>query len=208
MSYLAKLLVAEENVVHQARRSIVLTFGGLLATEIALVLAAPLFAVFCKDRVGEWFPALFYSLVVLAAVPVPMLLARLVWWRNKVYVVTNLRVLKLEGILAKAHRDASLDQINDLVLQQSLLGRLLKFGDLQIQTANEASGVTYHRLHDPVEFKRQIVKAREGVRPVAAPAPASDPIAQLDRLGDLRDRKVISEEEFEAKKRDLMDRIG
>ncbi len=50
---------------------------------------------------------------------------------------------------------------------------------------------------------------------VAAPGPGSQPAEMsggevtdaLDRLGDLRDRGIVTEEEFEAKKRELLDRL-
>jgi hypothetical protein len=37
-----------------------------------------------------------------------------------------------------------------------------------------------------------------------ASAPAADPIAQLERLGELRDKGVLSEEEFAAQKAKLL----
>ena len=39
----------------------------------------------------------------------------------------------------------------------------------------------------------------------AAPAPAGDPIAQLKELGELRDKGVLTEEEFAAQKAKLLD---
>lgn len=38
----------------------------------------------------------------------------------------------------------------------------------------------------------------------AAPAPAEDPIAQLKELGELRDKGVLTEEEFAAQKAKLL----
>ncbi|MCU0306242.1 MAG: SHOCT domain-containing protein [Thermoleophilia bacterium] len=48
-------------------------------------------------------------------------------------------------------------------------------------------------------------------RPAGPPPPpgaAGDPVELIRRLGELRDQGYISTEEFEAKKRDLLDRIG
>jgi len=53
---------------------------------------------------------------------------RYLYWANKVYMVTNNRVLKLEGVFTKSHSDAALDKINDMTLEQDLLGRLLGYG--------------------------------------------------------------------------------
>jgi uncharacterized membrane protein YdbT with pleckstrin-like domain len=207
MSYLTKLMIPGETVVHSARRSVAATFGGLLVF-LTLVLigvgAAYTFSVPAAGLLGTGM------LLVVALVLGLLLLGRYIWWRNKVYVVTNLRVLKLEGLLSKTHRDASLDKINDLVMTQSMWGRLLSYGDVQILTANEASGMTFHNLQDPVAFKRQILQVRtaemaEG--PGLGAASVSDPIAQIQRLGELRAKGTITEEEFQAKKKALMVQI-
>lgn len=211
MSYLDRILVPGERVLLTSYRSPIVVFAApVAAVLVGLALPAVLFAsgAFGQEPGRERFALGLAAL--LGGVPSLWLGARAVWWWHKRYVVTSLRVLKLEGILNKAHRDASLDKINDLGLQQSLWGRLLRFGDLQIQTANEASGVTYHRLHDPVAFKRQVLAARGAgpTAPVPAEAGEGDPVAQIARLGELRDRGYITEAEFQDKKKALMDRIG
>ena len=207
MSYLTKLMIPGETVVHSARRSVVATFGALLAFLILVLIGVGVAYAWSAPAAGLLGTTM---LLVVALVLGVLLLARYVWWRNKVYVVTNLRVLKLEGLLSKAHRDASLDKINDLVLTQSMWGRMLGYGDLQVLTANEASGMTFHKLQDPVAFKRQILQVRtaemaEG--PGLGAASVSDPIAQIQLLGELRAQGTITEEEFQAKKKALMDRI-
>jgi uncharacterized membrane protein YdbT with pleckstrin-like domain len=207
MSYLNKLMIPGESVAHSARRSVAATFGGLfvfLALVLVGVGVAYALSVPAAGLLGTTM------LLVVAVVLAVLLLGRYIWWRNKVYVVTNLRVMKLEGIFSKSHRDASLDKINDLVMRQSLLGRLLGYGDLQILTANEASGMTYHQLHDPVEFKRRVLQVRTvemADGPGLGAASVADPIAQIQRLGELRAKGVITEEEFAEKKKALMDRI-
>jgi uncharacterized membrane protein YdbT with pleckstrin-like domain len=207
MSYLEKLMIPGESVIHSARRSVAATFGGLFVF-LALVLVglgvAYALSVPAAGLLGTGM------LLVVALVLGAILLGRWVWWRNKVYVVTNLRVMKLEGVLSKSHRDASLDKINDLVMTQSICGRLFGYGDLQILTANEASGMIFHQLGDPVKFKRQVLQVRTREMadgPGLGAASVSDPIAQIQRLGELRAKGVITEEEFLEKKKALMERV-
>jgi uncharacterized membrane protein YdbT with pleckstrin-like domain len=208
MAYLDKLLIPGENVAHSAHRSVVATFGGLFAFLALVLVGVGVAYALSAPAAGLLGTGMLLAVALVLGV---LMLGRFVWWRNKVYVVSNLRVMKLEGIFSKSHRDASLDKINDLVLTQSLLGRLLGYGDLQILTANEASGMTFHQLHDPVEFKRQVLQLRTTEMvdgPGLGAASVADPIAQLQRLGELRAKGVITEEEFAAKKKALMGRIG
>ena len=206
MSYLGKLMIPGETVVHSARRSVAATFGGLLFFLVVVLVGVGIAYAWSLPAAGLLGTGM---LLVVALVLAVLLLGRYIWWRNKVYVVTNLRVMKLEGVLSKNHRDASLDKINDLVMSQSIWGRMLGYGDLQILTANEASALTFHKLADPVGFKRQVLQVRTTEMadgPGLGPS-VGDPIAQIQRLGELRAQGVISEEEFAEKKKALMDRI-
>jgi len=156
-------------------------------------------------------------------------------WYSQDYLVTNRRVIKVEGILGKRSADSSLEKINDAVLQQSLFGRMLGYGDLDIMTAAEESVDRYRMLSQAQTFKRTMLDekhkleqeafqipapplraappAPEPAPVAAAPAPAprtmtSDEITgALGNLADLRDRGAISPEEYEAKKQDLLGRL-
>ena len=60
------------------------------------------------------------------------------------------------------------------------------------------------------EIAREIRKLNTRTDPAATPPAAptgDDPIAQLEKLTALRDRGIISPEEFKAKKSELMERI-
>lgn len=200
MSYLERLLIPGETVVHRARRSPWPTFA---APVVAVVLAAV-----AAVALGLAAPGSLPFALALPLLALGVLGWRWVWWTRKVYLVTSARVLKLEGVFTKSHRDASLDKINDMELEQGLLGRLLGWGDLGISTANEAASVTFHFLKDPVEFKRQALMSREAVRSAApAAAPDADPVAQLERLAALREKGAVTEEEFQVAKAGLLGKL-
>jgi uncharacterized membrane protein YdbT with pleckstrin-like domain len=201
VGYLERLLIPGETILHRARRSAFPSFAGPVLATVGAIAAALVASVLAP---GPGLAA--WALPVLG---LAWLGWRYVWWTNKVYLVTNHRVLKLEGVLAKSHGDASLDKINDMQLEQGLLARLLGYGDLAISTANEAASVTYHFLKDPVEFKRRALIAREASRAATAPAaPAdADPVARLERLAALREKGAVSADEFEAAKARLLSQL-
>ncbi len=199
MSYLEKLLVPDETVLYRAHRSVVATFLPLTAGALALIAVA---------AGGSFVPGALPFIWFLPVLPAPWLLFRYLFWKNKIYLVTNYRVLKVEGVISKSHVDASLDKINDMALSQSLLGRIFNYGDLAISTANETAGVTYHLLDKPIEFKRLALMSREARgRDSGSESDGSDPLGQLERLGVLREKGVVTEAEFTAKKAELLGRI-
>ncbi|HEX7473744.1 MAG TPA: PH domain-containing protein, partial [Candidatus Limnocylindrales bacterium] len=80
-----------------------------------------------------------FSYLALAGLLIAIAWIGLVAWRWSAedYMITNMRVIKVEGIINKHSADSSLEKINDAVLDQSMVGRMFGFGDLDILTANE-----------------------------------------------------------------------
>ena len=107
-------------------------------------------------------------------------------WYSQDYLITNRRVMKVEGVLKKRSADSSLEKINDAVLEQSVIGRMLGYGDLDILTANEQSVDRYRMLAEAQTFKRTMLEEKhrleqEGFQIPAPPlraAPPPSPVAE------------------------------
>jgi hypothetical protein len=95
----------------------------------------------------------------------------LVWYAQD-YVITNRRVMKVEGVLKKRSADSSLEKINDAVLEQSVFGRMLGYGDLDILTANEQSVDRYRMLSQAQTFKRTMLDEKHKLEQEAFQIPA------------------------------------
>ena len=93
-------------------------------------------------------------------------------WYAEDYVITNRRVMKVEGVLNKRSADSSLEKINDAVLEQSVLGRMLGYGDLEILTAAEESVDRYHMLAQVQQFKRTMLDEKHKLEQEAFQIPA------------------------------------
>jgi membrane protein YdbS with pleckstrin-like domain len=131
--------------------------------------------------------------------------------RRREYIVTNRRVVKQEGVFAISSFDAPLDKINNVFHEQTLIGRLFKYGNVGLETASEQGTTMFSQVPDPVGFKNCIVHQRELYSSPTGPreaAGARDDIPHLiEDLASLRERNIITAEEFDAKKRALLDRI-
>ena len=93
--------------------------------------------------------------LVLLVIGVVILVYRWWQWSNQDYVITNRRLLKVTGILNKHSADSSLEKINDAILDQPVLGRMLNYGDLTILTAAEEAVDRYHMLKTPRSSRRR-----------------------------------------------------
>jgi uncharacterized membrane protein YdbT with pleckstrin-like domain len=144
---------------------------------------------------------------VLLLFPLASLTRDLLIWSNRKYVITNRRVIQLAGVLNKDVTDSSLDKVNDVKLDQSVWGRLLNFGDVEILTASDLGVNKFTTIGDPVRFKTAMLNAKNKLEtPVfAAPAPATPDLPTLlAQLDGLRQHGVLTEAEFQAKKAQLL----
>lgn len=154
---------------------------------------------------NEWVA---YAAGAVALVLLVMTLAKWVVLRSHDYVLTNRRVILEEGILSRRSMDASLGKINNVEHRQTLWGRLLGYGDVEIDTASETGTTRFAGISHPLDFKREILAATEAYRqagalPIAAAAPLS-PAEKIRQLKGLLDEGLISPQEFEAKRRELL----
>jgi len=220
MSYAESVLAKDEQILYRGRQHWLAPLSDGLR-PIVLILVG-LVLLLAQVNFG-WTGALL-------AIPAVVLLVGMIWfgivyltWRAEEYIITSRRVLKIEGLLDKKSGDSSLDKINDAVLKQGLLARILHYGDLQILTANEEGIDRYEMLAHAVDFKKAMLNAKnqleDGYRgsvatphsAVAAPAAksgnADDVTGTLAKLADLRDKGAITPAEYEAKKAELLGRL-
>lgn len=159
---------------------------------------------------------ILYSLVVsiplalaagaVAVVLAVMILVKWVVLRSHDYVLTNSRVILEEGIVARRSNDASLGKINNVEHSQTLWGRLLGYGDVEIDTASETGATLFPGISDPVEFKRAILGAVEAYRQSGSGPRVTvlSPAEKIRQLKGLLDEGLISPQEFEAKRQELL----
>ena len=146
---------------------------------IIVVLVAILLFGLSRSISGALNTVLTYlGLVVLAAgvLWLALIVAR---WRAEAFLVTNRRIVKITGLINKHTADSGLEMVNDVVLDQSLLGRILGYGDLGILTGAKADGDRdvrqgevdhFAMLAHAIAFKIAMLNAKEaleseGIRP-------------------------------------------
>jgi uncharacterized membrane protein YdbT with pleckstrin-like domain len=127
--------------------------------------------------------ALFFPLFILVVVvavgiflfiitPVPIVqmilgaigLVILVWfvlfpfmrWLTTQYVFTSRRIILREGLLTKKGRDIPLSKVNGISHETPFLGRILNYGALQIESANEDGAVYIADVPNVEEIQREI----------------------------------------------------
>jgi len=206
MGYIESLLAEDERIVFSTRQHwLVLLPTILIDAGLAVVVVA-------FSTVGFLVsPPLPLLALLLLLVPLGHFLSRLNVWSNERYIVTDRRVMEVRGVVKKYVSDSSLTKINDVVMEQGALGRLLDYGDVRIITGADIGVDAFRRIAHPIAFKSAMLDQRSCMAgfPVttSGEVDAKDIPNLLARLDDLRRRNVISESEFEREKQELLERL-
>lgn len=194
-----------EEVLHVARPSLVALIPLALLDLVFVVLAIVYWKMFDSSK------ALLVWLA-LAVVSTAVLLIRWIPLRMTRYVLTTRRVMRESGLFTRTSTDSYLDKINNVEHRQTLLGRMLGYGELEIDTASETGTTRFSHVARPFEFKKAILSAREQLRQpgfaTATPATAAPAAAdRLQQLAALRDNGTITPEEYAAKRAQILSEL-
>ena len=155
----------------------------------------------------------YVSLVplVVGAVALGWLLVRYAKWRTTNFVLTTDRLITRTGVIGKHGREIPLERINDLTVNQSVFERIIRAGDVMIESGGERGQSQLSDLPDPFRVQNAIYAEIERAQARAADRQAgrrelSVP-EQIEKLDELRQRGLISNAEFDAKKAQLLDRM-
>ena len=206
MKYVDRMLATDEHVVRISHDHWIVLLPAILVDGIIslAIVGLSIAAIALGPTV---IPILA---LVLLLIPMAHLLWRIwVWW-SKQYIITSRRIIQISGMVNKRVSDTLLEKINDIVTEQSAMGRMLGYGDLEIIAGSESGIDVFYRLVDPVGFKRDILDQQPAGGLPAAEDDQEDAdsvpdlIAELD---ELRKKGLLTDAEFEEKKRKLLDRI-
>jgi len=214
MNYTEKLLLPDERVVRTARDHWATLLVTILA-DVALAIVVVGLSAAGMSLLSPWTGLVFLLLIV----PIVHFLFRMWRWWNKQYIVTNRRLIQITGTFNKRVSDTLLEKINDIVMEQSALGRMLNFGDVEVISGSESGIDTFRRLTDPIEFKKALLDQKASFdrlgafeeraeQVLSAQVPDAGGVPELiAELDELRQRGSITDTEFEEKKQQLLDRI-
>ena len=211
MSYAEKNLAPGETIVHRARYHWI-----YYRTALALLLVGAVFGLWwwiAKNRLESpggssifGYVALFF----LAAAVVTFFLRRVRAAADE-FVVTNRRVMRKVGLLAREAEQAPIEKIQDVTLDQGVIARLLGYGTVVLETASERGRIVFPDISRPEAFRNAIwgqaagpAAAAAAVSPSPLPPATLSTAERLKQLEDLRTRGLLSTEEYTRKRQEIL----
>ena len=208
MGYVESLMADHEKIVVRTRQHWTVMARSFLANSL-LVLVIVVIAVLGTMFAGP----IGMAAVFLWVIPIGMFIRDYLAWWNEEYLITNFRVIQAEGIINKQVMDSSLEKVNDVGLTQSLLGRMLDYGDIEIMTGSELGVNRLHKIASPIKFKTEMLNQKEALGSNQRSdvhdniLTREDIPALLSELDQLRKQGILTDEEFTAKKTQLLSQL-
>jgi membrane protein YdbS with pleckstrin-like domain len=150
----SRYLAADERIILEVRRHMSLLFGsGTLA--LLAILGAGAIGWFTGPSVGSDRVDLVLGVIALVVA------ARFGWrvwqWHADRIVVTDQRIFEVSGVLTRKVASMPLTRVTDMTYQRSLLGRVLGYGDLIVESAGQDQALSrIEHLPRPDDFYRTI----------------------------------------------------
>jgi uncharacterized membrane protein YdbT with pleckstrin-like domain len=115
-------------------------------------------------------------------------------------------VIYRSGVLIKRGIAIPLERVNNINFHQTILERLIRAGDLQIESAGQDGQQNFSDIRRPDEVQRLIHAQIEenDQRSRNGTSGTSDTASQLEKLEGLRDRGTLTQEEFQREKDKLL----
>jgi membrane protein YdbS with pleckstrin-like domain len=132
--------------------------------------------------------AVLLTFLLMAIVLLVLVLQRLSE-RYTSYVITNVRIMRVSGVVTRRVHSIPWMRVTDLTFDQSWLGRMLGYATLHIESANEDSGLRdLAGVSDPMVFNKYLVDmvvAKQG--PIA---PGWEELGQAGPAGVMSRQRV------------------
>jgi uncharacterized membrane protein YdbT with pleckstrin-like domain len=203
MGYPKRLLSKDEVIVSEFRPH----WTGILKEGALLVLIVVLIILVLLQDWSGW--------IVLGLIAAGLLVTAkgLIRWLTTLHVITNERVIYRAGLISKTGKEIPHEVINDVAFNQRALERIFGTGDLLIESAGTHGQSRYQDIPDPEGVQSLIYREREkrltqqnvaGMQTMASTT--SQSVAeQLDTISRLHDEGKLSDAEFEAQKKKLLE---
>jgi membrane protein YdbS with pleckstrin-like domain len=179
---MVRKLLQDEREIRVARQhwSIFIPVAGACLVVVAVL--AWLVAVL-PSHVSSVSIGTVKTLVLVLGIAAAAIVLTVHWlrWRYTTFTLTDRRVMVGTGVLSRHTESIALDRVQDTAVRQSLLARVFRAGDVEIESAGRDGTEVLARIHDPQGFSNDLLNAVEAHRmgrpfaggdaPPAGPAP-------------------------------------
>jgi len=170
-------LLPGETLVLKRHPHWVTLIGNLILPVLLVIAVVVADFSFLSPNHGTYTPGLRKVLSIGVGV-VALVWFIVVWirWQSTSYTLTDQRIKIETGIFSRQEKIIPIDRVQDCMTKQSLIGRILGYGRVEVDAAGAQGAEVLNNLPSPGAFRDEVFvlseKRRGGTGP-GAPAPAN-----------------------------------
>ena len=172
---MSKLLPGENLVMKSHPHWITLVKSVIVPVVLLIVVAVADFTVLSPDN-GVYVPKL-RTILTLGVIALGLLWLIAVWvrWQSITYTLSDQRITIQAGVFSRQEKIIPIDRVQDCTTRQSLFGRMLGYGRVEVDAAGAQGAEVLDHLPEPGGFRDQVFvqseRRRGGAAAPATPAP-------------------------------------
>src|SRR5438552_17126999 len=141
-----ELLPGENLILKTHQHWIVLVKAVVIPVVLLIIVAVVDFTV----KSGTGIPH-FRTIITLVAAAIALLWLIVVWirWQSTTYTLTDQRIKIERGIFSRQEKLIAVDRVQDVSTRKSVIGRILGYGNVQIESAGEVGSEVFFNLPQP-----------------------------------------------------------
>jgi uncharacterized membrane protein YdbT with pleckstrin-like domain len=165
-------LLPGENLVLMDHPHWIVIVKSLVAPIILLIAAAVVDLTVHNVDIAN-----FQLIVTLGAIAIAGLWLIVVWirWQSTAYTLTDQRIKIESGVFSRQSKMIPIDRVQDCTTRQSLVGRILRYGRVEVDAAGAQGAEVLDHLPNPDVFRDQVfvqTERRRGGTPGNQPHPS------------------------------------
>jgi uncharacterized membrane protein YdbT with pleckstrin-like domain len=163
-------LLPGENLIVKTHQHWIVVVKSLVIPVVLIIVAA---VVDVTVKSGTGIPH-FRTIVSLAAIAVAGLWLIVVWvrWQSTSYTLTDQRIKIESGVFGRSSKTIPIDRIQDCMTKQTLFGRMVGYGRVEVDAAGAQGAEVLGHLPHPGAFRDQVFVQSERRRGGTSSGPA------------------------------------
>ena len=166
-------LLPGENLILKEHPHWVVLIKSIWLPIVAVILVVIADFTILEANYNTWnLPLHFRTYFTLAVMALALLWLIVVWirWQSTSYTLTNQRIKIESGVFGRQSKMIPIDRVQDCTTKQSLIGRMLGYGRVEVDAAGAQGAEVLNHLPNPGVFRDQVFVQSERRRTGAPPA--------------------------------------
>jgi uncharacterized membrane protein YdbT with pleckstrin-like domain len=168
-------LLPGENLILKSHQHWITVIKSVVVPVIVVVLVLIADFTFLSPKSSGYTPHL-RTFLTLAALALALLWLIVVWirWQSIAYTLTDQRIKIESGVFSRQEKVIPIDRVQDCMTKQSVIGRLLGYGRVEVDAAGAQGAEVLNHLPNPGTFRDQVFvqsERRRGGSAQGAPSP-------------------------------------